>query len=44
MATCVLHTLDAGFHGGMNMKRIDIPGFVPDVFSDNSIGLLRADE
>ncbi len=28
----------------MNMKRVDIPGFAPDVFSDNSIGLLCADE
>ncbi len=26
------------------MKRIEIPGFAPDVFSHNSIGLLRADE
>ncbi len=26
---CVLPALVAEFHGGMNMKRIEIPGFAP---------------
>jgi|AntAceMinimDraft_13_1070369.scaffolds.fasta_scaffold07107_3 hypothetical protein len=41
---CELNSLNAGFHRGMNMRRVDIPGFVSGVLSDKSIRLLRADE